>query len=342
MPDELDRDILFHEELSYNQKRGIKVTKLFVDTNIYLDFYRAASDRLSLFDELKKLGDALIISEQGYKEFQRNRTIELTRLSAEIKRTTSISIYTTAVLQDMVEHKEASNLQSQVRTIGLQLMKKIGVMLEPNPGDDPVLDAYKELIKTSTFIKTKEELIGKAKIRKILGNPPTSPDRHSVCDELLWEELIEFCDEDLIIVSNDKTFTGNKKILTDEFSSTHPGKNLEIIKNVSDALKILGEASERLEATEAEMVLNINQLPSGMADTIMEIAIRKSSPIIIKNDEERVTLIIRNVSLSRENHDKHILLDPIAELVKMKLIEETSSDIYELTENGRAYEPLDK
>ncbi|MCW2107151.1 UNVERIFIED_ORG: hypothetical protein M2402_004342 [Rahnella aquatilis] len=318
------------------------MTKLFVDTNIYLDFYRAASDRLSLFDELKKLGDTLIISEQGYKEFQRNRTVELARLSTEIKRTTSISIYTTAVLQDMVEHKEASSLQSQVHTIGQQLMKKIGVMLEPNPGDDPVLDAYKELIKTSTFITTKNELIAKAKIRKVLGNPPTSPDRHSVCDELLWEELIDFCDEDLIIVSKDKTFTGNKKILMDEFSNIHPGKNLEIIKKVSDALKILGEVSDRLETTEAEMACNIKQLPSGMADTIMEIAIRKSSPLILEKNQERVTLTIRNISLSRGSHDKHILLDAMAELIKMKLIEETGSDIYELTENGRAYEPFDK
>ncbi|MCW2484958.1 DUF4935 domain-containing protein [Candidatus Symbiopectobacterium sp. NZEC127] len=318
------------------------MTKLFVDTNIYLDFYRAASDRLSLFDELKKLGDTLIISEQGYKEFQRNRTVELARLSAEIKKTTSISIYTTAVLQDMVEHKQASSLQSQVHKIGLQLMNKIGVMLEPNPGDDPVLDAYKELIKISTYITTKNELIAKAKIRKILGNPPTSPDRHSVCDELLWEELIDSCDEDLIIVSNDKTFSGNKKILMDEFSNTHPGKKLKIIKNVSDALKILGDGSERLEATEAEMVSNIKQLPSGMADSIMEIAIRKSSSIILEKDQERVTLIIGNIILSRGNDDKYILLDAMAELIKMKLIEEAGSDIYQLTENGRAYEPFDK
>src|SRR5450830_1410101 len=71
-------------------------------------------------------------------------------------------------------------------------------MLEPKPGDDPVLDAYENLTKICTFIETKEELITKAKTRKILGNPPISPDRHSVCDELLWEELLEFCDEDLI------------------------------------------------------------------------------------------------------------------------------------------------
>lgn len=318
------------------------MTKLFIDTNIYLDFYRAASDRLSLFEELKKLRSSLIISEQGYKEFQRNRTVQLTKLSAEIERTTSTSIYTTAVVKDMAEHKEAIHLQSQIRKIGQELKKKIEVMLEPKPGDDPVLDAYEDLIKTSPPIPTKENLIAKAEVRKILGNPPTSPDRHSVCDELLWEELIDFCNEDLIIVSNDKTFTENKKILRDEFSKAHPGKNLEIVKSVSEALKILGKVSERLEATEAEMVFNIKQLPSKMADAIIEIAIRKSSPIILTKDQERVTLKIRNVSLSRENSAKNDLLDAIDELIRMKLIKEVGSDIYELTENGLTYEPFDK
>ncbi|WP_418157145.1 PIN domain-containing protein (plasmid) [Pantoea agglomerans] len=318
------------------------MTKLFIDTNIYLDFYRAASDRLSLFEELKKLRSSLIISEQGYKEFQRNRTVQLTKLSAEIERTTSSSIYTTAVVKDMAEHKEAIHLQSQIRKIGQELKKKIRVMLEPKPGDDPVLDAYEDLIKTSPPIPTKENLIAKAEVRKILGNPPTSPDRHSVCDELLWEELIDFCNEDLIIVSNDKTFTENKKILRDEFSKAHPGKNLEIVKSVSEALKILGKVSERLEATEAEMVFNIKQLPSETADAIMEIAIRKSSPILLTKDQERTTLKIRNVSLSRENSAKNDLLDSIDELIRLKLIKEVGSDIFELTENGLSYEPFDK
>ncbi|MBZ7678377.1 hypothetical protein FML26_15075 [Klebsiella michiganensis] len=318
------------------------MTKLFIDTNIYLDFYRAASDRLSLFEELKKLRGTLIISEQGYKEFQRNRTVQLTKLSAEIERTTSTSIYTTAVVKDMAEHKEAIHLQSQIRKLGQALKMKIGVMLEPKPGDDPVLDAYEDLIKTSPPILTREDLIAKAEVRKILGNPPTSPDRHSVCDELLWEELIYFCDEDLIIVSNDRAFTENKKILRDEFSKAHPGKTLEIVKSVSEALSILGKVSERLEATEDEMLFNIKQLTSKTADVIMEIAIRKSSPIILKKDQERLTLKIKNVSLSRENSDKNDLLDAMDELIRMKLIKEVGSDIYELTENGLAYEPFDK
>jgi len=316
------------------------VTKLFVDTNIYLDFYRGAHDRLSLFEELKKLKDNLIISEQGYREFQRNRTTQLIKLAAEIERTSSISIFTTAVVRDMVEHQQATRLQSEVHKLGKELKSKINAMLEPKPGDDPVLDAYENLTKICTFIETKEELITKAKTRKILGNPPISPDRHSVCDELLWEELLEFCDEDLIIVSNDKTFTENKKILRDEFASINHGKNLTIVKSVSDALKVLGAVSDRLEAVEAEMDFNARKPQSRIADSILEIAIRKSSPIISKVQGDFFTLTMKNVTLGQTQPDEHHLTDAIDELMKMKLIADIGDGIYELTEEGRAYEPL--
>lgn len=314
------------------------MTKLFVDTNIYLDFYRSANDRLSLFEELKKLGNTLIISEQGYKEFQRNRAMQLTKLASEIERTTSISIYSTAMIQDMAEYKEASQLQSKIREIGKGLKKRIEVMLD---GSDPVLEAYKDLIQISTFIETKEELIAKAKVRKILGNPPTSPDRHSIGDELLWEEIINCCDENLVIVSKDKTFTENKKVLMDEFSNVHPQKNLAIVKTVSEALKILGKSSDRLEATEAEMIFNTKIL-SKIADVIMEITIRKSSSIVLKDDQEGVNLTISNVRLYRGSSDKNEIFDAMDELIQMQLIEEVNSNIYELTEKGRTYEPLCK
>jgi len=316
------------------------VTKLFVDTNIFLDFYRNARDRLSLFDELKNLKDTLIMSEQGCREFQRNRTSQLIKLAAEIEKTSSISIFTTAVVQGMVEHKKAICLQSQVRELGKELKIKIDAMLEPKPGDDPVLDAYDNLIKNCTLIETKEELIIKAKRRKILGNPPISPDRHSVCDELLWEELLVSCDDDLIIVSKDKTFTENKKILRDEFAHFNAGKNLTIVQSVSEALTILGAVSNRLEATETEMDFDIKQLPSKIANSIMEIAIRKSSPITSSNERDLLTLTIKNITLGHSHPDDHYLTDAIDELMRMKLIKDVGSGIYELTEEGHAYKPF--
>jgi len=316
------------------------VTKLFVDTNIFLDFYRCANDRLSLFDELKKQKDTLIISEQGYREFQRNRTAQLIKLAADIDRTTSTSILTTAVVQDMVEYKEATQLQSKIHKLGKKL--KINAMLEPKQGDDPVLDAYENLTKICAFIKTEEKLIIRAKKRKILGNPPISPDRHSVCDELLWEELLDFCNEDLIIVSNDRTFTENKKILRDEFASINTGKSLTIVKSVSEALRILGEVPDRLEAAEAEMNSNIKRHLSKMVNAIMETAIRKSSPIILNEDNNSLALTIKNVTWGEGRHtNENYLIDSIAELMKMKLIKDVGNGFYELTEEGRAYDPFD-
>lgn len=73
------------------------------------------------------------------------------------------------MVQDVIEYKETTQLQSQIHKLGKKLKSKINAMLEPKQGDDPVLDAYENLTKICTFIKTEDELIVKAKTRKISG-----------------------------------------------------------------------------------------------------------------------------------------------------------------------------
>lgn len=200
------------------------------------------------------------------------------------------------MVQDMIEYKETTQLQSKIHKLGKKLKSKINAMHEPKQGDDPVLDAYENLTKICTFVKTEDELIVRAKTRKILGSPPISPDRYSVCDELLLEELLDFCNEDLIIVSNDRALTENKKIIRDEFASIDTGKILTVVKSVSEELKILGEVPDRLEAAEAEMNSNIKRKLSKTANAIMEAAIGKSSPVILNEDNKSLVLTIKNAT----------------------------------------------
>jgi len=49
---------------------------------------------------------------------------------------------------------------------------------------------------------------------------------------------------------------------------------------------------------------------------------------------------MKNVTLGQTQPDEHHLTDAIDELMKMKLIADIGDGIYELTEEGRAYEPL--
>jgi len=213
-------------------------------------------------------------------------------------------------------------------------------MIDAKLGEDPVLEAYDNLTETCDFIETKEEFIARAQMRKILGNPPISPDRHSVCDELMWEELLDFCKEDLILVSKDRAFTENKKILRDEFSQVNDGKTLTIVNSVSEALGILGKVSDRIEATEAELDFNTKHILSRAANNIMEIAIRKSSPIISRVDRDVLALTIRNVTLRESRSGDPYLSDAISELESLGLIEDVGNGVYKLTEKGREFDPF--
>ena len=72
----------------------------------------------------------------------------------------------------------------------------------------------------------------------MLGNPPTSPDKHTIGDELIWEMLLANMKEDLVVVTGDRTFLENESLLKEEFSSK-TGKTLILItKKFSSALKV--------------------------------------------------------------------------------------------------------
>jgi predicted nucleic acid-binding protein len=49
------------------------VASVYVDTNIFLDFYRRSGSSLAVFNDLRKLGHRLLFTEQTIEEFERNR-----------------------------------------------------------------------------------------------------------------------------------------------------------------------------------------------------------------------------------------------------------------------------
>lgn len=49
------------------------LAKIFIDTNIFLDFYRSNNESLKIFEELNKYAESLIFPIQVFNEFRRNR-----------------------------------------------------------------------------------------------------------------------------------------------------------------------------------------------------------------------------------------------------------------------------
>lgn len=79
----------------------------------------------------------------------------------------------------------------------------------------------------------KKSIAEKAKKRKLLGNPPTSRDKTSIGDEVIWESHISKCD--IVIVSRDKTYTRNNDLLKTEFTNKTGNQLLHITDKITSA-----------------------------------------------------------------------------------------------------------
>ncbi|WP_418754797.1 PIN domain-containing protein, partial [Eubacterium ventriosum] len=106
---------------------------------------------------------------------------------------------------------------------------------------DMIYTKFMKLCNPNCIISTTKEIIDLANRRKLSGNPPTS-DKYTCGDEIIWESLLYYeteRKEDLIIVSNDKTFAKNREFLVTEYKRKIE-KKLMLCNNISDAYRLVG------------------------------------------------------------------------------------------------------
>ncbi len=138
-----------------------------------------------------------------------------------------------------------------------------------NPEKDPIYTSFKKLFESSNVEKLlrNDRIIEKAEKRKLIGNPPTSLDKNSLGDEIIWELIINNVKNDLIIITRDETYSNRETFLKNEFAKK-TGKKLIIEENISNALKKFGETASD-ETLKFEKTLKIE--PS---DSWQEILLR--------------------------------------------------------------------
>lgn len=225
------------------------MTHIYIDTNVFLDFYQSATDRLKVFKDLHARAEAILVTEQTVAEFRRNRVARLVDLATNIKKTSNVQVFTTAVVRELPEFEEWTKARDSAREIAQRMAKEL-MSWTVNGNIDLVHSEFEKLIKSCQYIRTSEDAITRAHRRKLLGQPPTSPDKHTIGDELIWESLIESAEGDLIVVSRDKTFLENQTLLKQEFDK--PGnRSLVLVTSVlSQALERAGQPSADVKAAE--------------------------------------------------------------------------------------------
>ena len=282
------------------------MTKILIDTNIFLGFYQAHSDTIKLFQEIKKIKNRLIFSDQIFDEFIRNRDVVLRRLVKDVDKN-KLSIPSSSLIQHLEEYSELKSVKSDYEKTSKKLKKRIEKMIE-DPLEDPIYSIFIELYQDENVqkIKKDEEIIHLAHCRKLCGNPPISDKKDTIGDEIIWESILSNIDDNLIIVSRDSTYKDHDTFLREEYKNK-TNKSLRICEDLSEAFDLIGtEPSDAVKSFDGEMGIIFQYLKDNPPPDIH-------------------SLIIKNLSCSIPD-SKNILLDTLSLAASMPPL--TMADIF--------------
>jgi len=236
---------------------------LFIDTNIWLDFYRAQNDAgLKLLKHVEALRDRLIVTYQLEVEFKKNRQQVLIDSWANLKPPSDLgvpNIVADAQTSQMLKRhmREAKKRVEKLKKLVMRTMASPArydhvyqvVQRIFHRDDDLVLSREKGLRRT---------IRNKALRRFLQGYPPRKRSDISMGDAFNWEWMVHCAAErkaELVIISRDSDFgvmIGNKWYPNDhlqqEFKERVSKRRKAVLfRRLTDALKYLNVAVSKKE-----------------------------------------------------------------------------------------------
>ena len=196
---------------------------VFIDTNIYLNFYKFSQETSNKLEELKKLVESkkitLLINQQVKDEFYKNRDKVLSDLLSQIQVALNIPKISSCPYKNDT-FKEIVSSYDELKKLKekyvLELKKDIE---EENLKVDKLINF---LFSKANNIELNKKIITSSKERMLRRLPPGKSDSHG--DAIHWETLMTLkFDQDLHLISNDGDFKSplnkNKlnKVLENEF-----------------------------------------------------------------------------------------------------------------------------
>lgn len=257
----------------------------FIDTNIYLDFYRSNNDaRLQLLEKIESSAERIISSYQVQMEFLKNRQSVLLKTVADLKIGGS---QVPAVVSDGHILSSTKKIKEAAKKREKYLRTRVERMLNQPKTHDKVFQVLDTIFSSdAAHVLTRDMDIRHvmkrlAWRRFILGYPPRKNSDTSIGDALNWEWIIH-CAKKLkgrfYIVSRDTDFGAEfnkKQYLNDqlkaEFRERVGNKSIVLTNRPSDVLKALEitVTQEELDAEEEMItsppVSDITQTPRSLS-----------------------------------------------------------------------------
>jgi hypothetical protein len=245
---------------------------LFVDANIWLDFYRVRNDTgLRLLEHTEALSNRLIVTYQLENEFKRNRQVVMLDGMQELKapqRVPSPAIFSDAAAARMIA-KNVKEAEKRVKKLRERMVKA----LKDPAMNDPVYQSCQRLFQRTDDLTLRRDnpirrTIRRRAFRRFLhGCPPRKKSDTSIGDAFNWEWMVHCATQrkaGLVIVSRDAdygvTIDNRESYINDalrqEFSERVSRKRtLLLYSRLSEALKFFDVAvTPQEEASEAALI----------------------------------------------------------------------------------------
>ena len=194
---------------------------LFVDTNVFLSLFAFSDDDINQFRSLFVLSQEgeidFLLPKQVIDEFWRNRESKIHESVEVLKKIGKITVPAMAR-----ELPEAAKFMAAQKTLAAEHKALVDELMRKAKKNQLSADhLIKEIFEKSTVIEVTQEIIEKAKMRMLLGNPPGK--NGSYGDAVNWECILTKIDilDTLCFVSRDKDYS----------SKLHDGVFNEFLKN---------------------------------------------------------------------------------------------------------------
>lgn len=226
---------------------------LFVDTNIWLDFYRTRNDvGLTLLSHIEAIADRVIVTFQLESEFKKNRQIAILEGMQELKAPTNVP--RPGMFSDSSATKVLSRNLKEAEKRVRNMKARLALALNSPSKHDPVYQACQRIFhRADKLVLTRENalrhLIRRKALRRFMhGCPPRKRGDTSFGDAFNWEWMIHCANAhnaELVIVSRDSDYGvvfDDKGYINDhlrqEFSERVSNRReLLLYTRLSDALK---------------------------------------------------------------------------------------------------------
>ncbi len=273
---------------------------LFVDANIWLDFYRARTDAgLKLLGHLEAISESIIVTHQLEMEFKKNRQHAILEGMKELKSPDNVPRL--GIFSDAQATKSLTANIKYASDRVKKLKRKLGQALDNPAGYDPVYQTVQRIFHQDSGLILKRsdpirrQIRSRAFKRFIVGCPPRKKSDTSIGDAINWEWMVECAIRnaaELVIVTRDSDYGivhDNKAYINDhlrqEFSERVSKKRkILLYSKLSEALKHFEVAVTPQEEAEEEIIT------SGPS-------FRKTKDLDIQTDAAAVLEILANMRL---------------------------------------------